>query len=181
MNDGCIIAVCLNKSLRPRSIIERVTFAIIDDFDNILYAIIDFIFSHLLVVLRLPSRLPSGYSLTAGKGLVKGGATRRIAEYRDRVLKATRRKEELETSLQRITRDAQSLEQTREALARVHLENVRSATFEEKVRVIEILDVKVYPSEDGKVVRISSTLHFAPSPLDLEVSRQKISMASPKL
>jgi len=119
--------------------------------------------------------------LTAGEGLVKGGAPRRIAEYRDRVLKATRRKEELETSLQRITKDAQSLEQTREALARVHLENVRSATFEEKVRVIEILDVKVYPSEDGKVVRISSTLHFAPSPLDLEVSRQKISMASPKL
>ncbi len=33
-------------------------------------------------------------------------AARRIAEYRDRVLKATRRKEELETSLQRITRDS---------------------------------------------------------------------------
>jgi len=41
-------------------------------------------------------------------------ATRRMAEYRDRVLKATRRKEELETSLQRITKDTQSLEQTRE-------------------------------------------------------------------
>ena len=64
------------------------------------------------------------------------------------MLKATRRKEELETSPQRITRDAQSLEQTREALVRVHLENVRNATFKEKVRVIEILDDKVYSFEN---------------------------------
>ncbi len=46
-----------------------------------------------------------------------------------------------------ITRDAQSLQQTREALAKIHLENVCNATFKEKVRVIEILDIKVYPSE----------------------------------
>jgi len=36
-------------------------------------------------------------------------AARQIAEYRDRILKVTRRKEELESSLQRIIRDAQSL------------------------------------------------------------------------
>jgi site-specific DNA recombinase len=88
-------------------------------------------------------------------------ATRRITEYRDRMLKATRRKEELETSFQRITRDAQSLEQTREALARVHLENVRSATFEEKVRVIEILDIKVYPSENLDHIGVTCAVNLA--------------------
>ncbi|OGO20109.1 MAG: hypothetical protein A2144_11495 [Chloroflexi bacterium RBG_16_50_9] len=41
------------------------------------------------------------------------------------------------------------------------------------------LGIKVYPSEDGKVVRIASTLQFAPSPLDL--SPQIISIASPIL
>jgi alanyl-tRNA synthetase len=88
-------------------------------------------------------------------------ATRRIAEYRERVLKAQRRKEELEASLQKITRDAQSLEQTREALARVHLENVRSATFEEKVRVIEILDIKVYPSENLDHIGVTCSVNLA--------------------
>ena len=88
-------------------------------------------------------------------------ATRRIAEYRDRMLRATRRKEELEASLQKITRDAQSLEQTREALARVHLENVCSATFEEKVRVIEILDIKVYPSENLDHIGVTCAVNLA--------------------
>jgi len=94
------------------------------------------------------------------------------------MLKATRRKEELETSLQRITRDAQSLEQTREALARVHLENVRSATFSEKQNIISKLGIMVYPSEDHKTVRILSRLN---PDTEFKVSRQKISMASPKL
>lgn len=88
-------------------------------------------------------------------------ATRRIAEYRDRVLKAKRRKEELEASLQRITRDAQSLQQTREALAKIHLENVCNATFKEKVRVIEILDVKVYPSENMDHIGVTCAVNLA--------------------
>ena len=93
------------------------------------------------------------------------------------MLKATRRKEELETSLQRITRDAQSLEQTREALARVHLENVRSATFSEKQNIISKLGIMVYPSEDHKTVRIASRLPV----IGDTVSPQIISIASPIL
>jgi len=108
--------------------------------------------------------------------------TRRIAEYRDRVMKATRRKEELETSLRRRTRDAQSLEQTREAVARVHLENVRNTTFKEKVRVIEILDVKVYPSENMDHIGVTCAVNLA----GLEDEEKAFScyntnIASPKL
>ena len=53
------------------------------------------------------------------------------------------------------------MEQTREALARVHLENVRNATFEEKVKVIEILDVKVYLSENLHHVGVACAVNLA--------------------
>ncbi len=109
-------------------------------------------------------------------------ATRRIAECRDRVLKTKRRKEELETSLQKITRDAQSLEQTREALARLHLENVRNATFKEKVRVIEILNVKVYPSENMDHIGVTCAVNLAGIEDEGKLfSCHNTNIASPKL
>jgi hypothetical protein len=57
--------------------------------------------------------------------------------------------------------------------------NLENASFDEKRDLIAKLGTKVYPSEDGKIVRISSTLQFAPSALEL--SPQIISIASPKL
>ena len=57
--------------------------------------------------------------------------------------------------------------------------NLEKASFDEKRDLVAKLGIKVYPSEDGKIVRISSTLQFAPSPLKL--SPQIISIASPKL
>ncbi len=109
-------------------------------------------------------------------------ATRRIAEYRDRVLKAQQRKEELEASLQKITRDAQSLEKTREALARLHLENVCNATFKEKVRVIEILDVKVYPSENIDHIGVTCAVNLAGLENEEKLfSCYNTNIASPKL
>jgi phage terminase Nu1 subunit (DNA packaging protein) len=109
-------------------------------------------------------------------------ATRRMAEYRDRVLKAQRRKEELEASLQRITRDAQSLEQTTEALAKIHLENVCNATFKEKVRVTEILDVKVYPSEKLDHIGVTCAVNLAGLENEEKLfSCHNTSIASPKL
>ena len=109
-------------------------------------------------------------------------ATRRIAEYRERVLKAQRRKEELEASLQKITKDAQSLEKTREALSRLHLENVCNATFKEKVRVIEILDVKVYPSENMDHIGVTCAVNLAGLENEEKLfSCHNTSIASPKL
>jgi len=109
-------------------------------------------------------------------------AARRIAEYRDRILKVTRRKEELEDSLQRITKDTESLEQTREALARLHLENIRNATFKEKVRVIEILDVKVYPSENMDHIGVTCAVNLAGLEDEGKLfSCYNTSIASPKL
>jgi len=57
--------------------------------------------------------------------------------------------------------------------------NLDNASFDEKRELIAKLGIKVYPSEDGTTVRISSTLQFAPSPM--KFSPQIISIASPKL
>lgn len=109
-------------------------------------------------------------------------AAGRIAVYRDRILKVTQRKEELEDSLQRITKDIESLEQTREALARLHLENVRNATFKEKVRIIEILDVKVYPSENMDHIGVTCAVNLAGLEDEGKLfSCHNTNIASPKL
>jgi hypothetical protein len=76
----------------------------------------------------------------------------------------------------------QSLKQTREALAKIHLENVCKATFKEKVRVIEILDIKVYPSENLDHIGVTCAVDLAG--LEDEgkpTSCYKINIASPKL
>ena len=57
--------------------------------------------------------------------------------------------------------------------------NLEKASFDEKRDLVAKLGMKVYPSEDGKIVRISSTLQFAPSPIT--ISPQIINIASPKL
>ena len=57
--------------------------------------------------------------------------------------------------------------------------NLENASFQEKRDLIARLGIKVLPSDGGKVVGISSTLSFAPSPL--KISPQIISIASPKL
>ena len=58
----------------------------------------------------------------------------------------------------------------------MNLENIR---FNDKQNLIAKLGIKVYPSEDKKVVRISSIIQ--PDPSSLNFSPQIISMASPKL
>lgn len=109
-------------------------------------------------------------------------AERKIAEYRAKIARAIQRKGDLEKSLERITSDRQSFEQVREALTKIHLENIRNATFEEKARVIDILDVKVYPSEGLDHVAVTCAVNLAGlEETGEESSCYKISMASPKL
>ena len=57
--------------------------------------------------------------------------------------------------------------------------NLENASFNEKRNLVAKLGIKVYPSEDGKILRISSTLQFVPS--TSEHSPQIINIASPKL
>lgn len=57
--------------------------------------------------------------------------------------------------------------------------NIENATLDEKRNLIAQLGIKVYPSEDGKVLRIALNLQFPHCHLDL--SPQIMSIASPKL
>jgi len=57
--------------------------------------------------------------------------------------------------------------------------NLDNATFTEKQDLIAKLGIKVYPSEDGKVVRVASKLQ--PFISTSKASPQIISIASPKL
>ena len=69
-------------------------------------------------------------------------------------------------------------EAARRTLEALRDANLEDATFAEKRDIIAELGIRVYPSEDGKVVRIVSRLN---SSAESKLSPQKISMASPKL
>jgi hypothetical protein len=66
----------------------------------------------------------------------------------------------------------------RRALESIRDTNLENATFAEKQNIISKLGVRVYPSEDGKVVRILSRLN---PDAEFKVSPYKINIASPKL
>ena len=105
----------------------------------------------------------------------------KIRAYRDSISRAEMEIHRLQSIMDQKATSRQSREEAVQILETLRDTNLENASFEEKCDLIAKLGIKVYPSEEGNVVRISSTLHFAPSPLDLGVSRQKINIASPKL
>ena len=124
------------------------------------------------------SRIQDGYEAdppvyTANEVKEKIGASR------DHVSRAEMEIHRLQNIMEQKATSRQSREEALHILETLRDTNLENASFEEQCDLIAKLGIKVYPSEDGKVIRISSTLQFAPSPL--VVSRQKISMASPKL
>ena len=63
----------------------------------------------------------------------------------------------------------QTKEEALQILGSIRDTNLENASYDEKRNLIAKLGIKVYPSEDGKVVHISSTLQFAPSTLKLSL------------
>lgn len=63
----------------------------------------------------------------------------------------------------------------RQGLEHIREANLNQATFEEKRRIVELLDIRVYPSEDLTGAQLTCAIQLEP------VSHQSISMASPKL
>ncbi|MFC1956840.1 recombinase family protein [Chloroflexota bacterium] len=109
-------------------------------------------------------------------------ATRRIAEYRDKSLKATQSKEELETSLSQIAHDKVQSKRTKEAFQKIHIENIKRSTFADWLRIVEILDVKVYPSEDWGEITVTTAIDLAGLDSDRKPSLcYNTNIASPKL
>ena len=103
----------------------------------------------------------------------------KIGAYRDHVSRAETEIHRLQNIMEQKGTSRQSREEALHILETLRDTNLENASFEEQCDLIAKLGIKVYPSEDGKVIRISSTLQFTPSPL--VVPPYKISVASPKL
>jgi len=74
--------------------------------------------------------------------------------------------------------DKEIKEAARRILEAICDANLANASFAAKQEVITKLGIRVYPSEDGKVVRVVLRIDLGPRCI---VSPQIISMASPKL
>jgi hypothetical protein len=61
----------------------------------------------------------------------------------------------------------QTKEEAFQILESIRDTNLENASFNEKHNLIAKLGINVYSSKDGRVVRISSTLQFTASPLEL--------------
>jgi hypothetical protein len=108
-------------------------------------------------------------------------AENRIKKYRQTILTATQSKEKLQTSLTQMTQDKEQSHRTKEAFQKIHNENIKRSTFTDWLRIVEILDAKVYPSEDWSEITVSTAIDLT----GLESTNQslcyKINIASPKL
>ena len=109
-------------------------------------------------------------------------AEKRIANNREIILKAAKRKEELEALLAQITQDNARSNRTKEAFQKIHEENIKRSTFADWLRIVEVLDVRVYPSEDWCNIKVTTAIDMT----DLDDSGEpslcyNISIASPKL
>ena len=82
-------------------------------------------------------------------------------------------------SLDQQTLNKKTKEETRRVLDTIRYMNLENVSFSDKQNLIAKLGIKVYPSEDKKVVRISSIIQ--PDPCPFKFSPQKINMTSPKL
>ena len=84
--------------------------------------------------------------------------------------------------MERIVQDSESMERVKAALVKVHMENLRNASFEEKMRILNVLDVKVYPSENLDAIAVTCAVNLAGlEPEGKAFSCYNTSIASPKL
>ncbi len=88
-------------------------------------------------------------------------AENRITNYRQTIFKATQSKEELETSLIQMAQDKERSHRTKEAFQKIHNENINRSTFADWLRIVEILDAKVYPSEDWSEITVTTAIDLA--------------------
>jgi hypothetical protein len=109
-------------------------------------------------------------------------AENRITRNREIILIATRRKEELEAILAKLAQDNTRSDRTKEAFQKIHEENIKRSTFANWLRIVEILDARVYPSEDWCDIKVTTAVDLASLDGDRDSNLcYKINIASPKL
>ena len=109
-------------------------------------------------------------------------AEKRIASNREIILKAAKRREELEAILAQITQDNARSNRTKEAFQKIHEENIKRSTFADWLRIVEVLDVRVYPSEDWFNIKVTTAIDLASLDGDGDSTLcYNTNIASPKL
>jgi hypothetical protein len=103
----------------------------------------------------------------------------KMGSYRDLIYLANTEIQRLQDLMEQTAIGRQTKETALKILESLRDTNLENASSDEKRNLMAQLGIKVYPSEDGKVVRIASNLQFADTPFVL--SPQIMSIASPKL
>ena len=95
---------------------------------------------------------------------------------------ATQSKAKLEISLTQMAYDKEGSHRTREAFQKIYSENIKRSTFACWLRIVEILDTKVYPSEDWSETMGATAIDLTGLDGDGDSSLSyNINIASPKL
>ncbi len=101
----------------------------------------------------------------------------RIKAFRTFIYRTEKEKQRLENIMEQQVTGQNTVEMLRRSLEEVRNENLENASYEDKRELIARLGIVVYPSEDHKIVRITSKLPM----LQDKFSPQIINIASPKL
>ena len=103
----------------------------------------------------------------------------KVGDYREFISQAEAEIFRLEGMMRQTATGRLSREAAISALESLRDSNLDLASLVEKSNLLAQLGIKVFPSDDGKVIRIASSLRFEPS--YTRSSPQKTNMASPKL
>ena len=106
-------------------------------------------------------------------------AEEKIKVYRDMIARAEAELQRLQGLTKQQTIAKGTAEAARRILEELRDTNLDTATFDEKQDLITKLGIKVYPSDEGKIVRIACNVH--PFTGTSRFSPQIVSIASPKL
>lgn len=102
-----------------------------------------------------------------------------VGSYRDQISYAQKDIIRLQKIMGQKAINRQTNEELTKIMDSLNNINLNNATFAEKCDLLAKLGIKVYPTEDGKELRLTTSLQFDPSPLMF--SPHIISIASPKL
>ena len=99
----------------------------------------------------------------------------RVSHERESIAEAEVEKTKLEVPLKQLAEDNNHAERMERALQQTRDANLSQATFAERRRIVDLLDVKVFPREDRSGAFLTCAVSLEP------VSHHSINIASPKL
>jgi hypothetical protein len=123
---------------------------------------------------RRLARIQQDYESGGGIYALEEGR-QRVSHERESIAEAEVEKTKLEVPLKQLAEDNNHAERMERALQQTRDANLSQATFAERRRIVDLLDVKVFPREDRSGAFLTCAVSLEP------VSHHSINIASPKL